>query len=163
MRNQKKYIFYTIVFICFLVAILTSLYMHKIMGTRWYNSLPVSRLMPSRNIFVLLWISSFAIVFSAYLLTREETSSLLYDLGETLYLALLLMCLLWPISFFYFQSPLLGIFNLVIVLLTTFLTTAVFFKISSSSMSLMIFYISILSFVFHSNLYIVLKSYNLIN
>ncbi|OPZ78041.1 MAG: TspO/MBR family protein [Alphaproteobacteria bacterium ADurb.Bin438] len=162
MRNQKKYIFYVIILMCIAVTLFTSYYIHRGLHSHWYVRLYVSKLMPSNNNFVFLWIISLCLSSCSYLIINEEKQNILFELGETLYITLLFLCLIWPLGFFFLKSAVIGILILSLLLLTTFITSAVFFKISNSTLILMSGYIVILTFIFHTNLYIVLRTFNVI-
>ena len=163
MQNQRKYVFYIISCLCLSIAVFSGIYVYRSAMMKWFLQLPSSRITPSGGVLAALWSTSFAVTFSAYLLIREEKDHLLYELGETLYLGMLLLCLMWPICFFYFKSPIAGMADMIFIMLTAFVTSSVFFKITNGTMWLMICYIVIMTFIFHTNLFIIVKSYGLIN
>ena len=153
MMNRSLNVFVAIL-ICLSVG-LTARWFQGDSLTVWYPTLAKSELTPSNIIFSIVWGLLYVCMGCSIGLISDSKKDLKYRM-LALFIVQLVLNFLWSVTFFYLQSPLFGLVNIVMLDIVVIWYSISVYRVSRYSSWVMVPYVIWLLFATYLNFYIYL-------
>ena len=156
---MKETIFKLFIFIVIVVGVeLIGSYFMRHSDYSWYEHLRKPSITPPGFVFGIVWpILYLTIAISGFLFFKNKSADYFY-LVMSLWVAQLIVNSIWTMLFFYFQSPLLGLIDIFILILLVVPLILLGLKVSILGVILLIPYLMWIFYAFILNLLIYIKN-----
>lgn len=151
--SRKVFNILTPILICFLVGYTASLFQDESIKT-WYPTLIKPSLTPPNYVFPIAWGIIYLLIGISIGIILNKPKSKKRTLLIRIFVLQLFFNFTWSIVFFYFQSPLLGLINIIILYLVVLCYMASSFKYNYISALLFMPYLLWLTLATYLNTYI---------
>jgi benzodiazapine receptor len=132
--------------ICQLAGVIGSIFTTSAIST-WYATLKKPAFTPPNWVFSPAWITLFVLMgISAFLVWNKGLSDQKVKIALSIFVAQLLLNVLWSVMFFGLRSPLAGLIEIAVLWIAILLSILYFFKVSEIAGVLLLPYILWVSF-----------------